>query len=56
MNQRSSFSRRGIAEGFFGPLWSMAQRTNSSPSAPIGIGTLIRTPRGELSQEIQRYI
>jgi hypothetical protein len=26
MKKNKTFQRRGIVEGFFGPLWSMAQR------------------------------
>jgi len=26
MSEAKTFPRRGIVEGFFGPLWSMAQR------------------------------
>ena len=26
MSEAKTFQRRGIVEGFFGPLWSMAQR------------------------------
>jgi len=48
MNPVKTFQRRGIVEGFFGPLWSMAHRKRLfSFGAPRGMNTFLYAPKDD---------
>jgi hyaluronoglucosaminidase len=48
MNRSATFQRRGIVEGFFGPLWSMAHRkTLFDFGAERGMNTYLYAPKDD---------
>jgi len=48
MNTVNTFQRRGIVEGFFGPLWSMAHRKRLFEfGAARGMNTYLYAPKDD---------
>ena len=48
MNSAKTFQRRGIVEGFFGPLWSMGHRRRLFEfGAPRGMNTYLYAPKDD---------
>ena len=48
MGEEKSFRRRGIVEGFFGPLWSMAHRKELFEfGAARGMNTYLYAPKDD---------
>jgi len=48
MSRRETFARRGVVEGFFGPLWSMAHREKLfSFGAVRGMNTYLYAPKDD---------
>src|ERR687888_781940 len=54
MNAARSFQRRGIVEGFFGPLWSMAHRKAVFQfGAARGMNTYLYAPKDDLYHRVR---